>query len=70
MPAGRALDTGEIEALFRACNDGTNAGARDAAALALMFGMGMRRSREWPGPLAFMTIRLLATALWVRIRNE
>ena len=44
LPAGRALDAGEIEALFRACNDGKNAGARDAAALALMFGMGMRRS--------------------------
>ena len=29
--------------MFRAYSDGTNAGARDGTALALMFGMGMRR---------------------------
>ena len=52
LPAGRALDAAEIEALFRACNDGTPAGARDAAALALMFGMGMRRSEAACAQLA------------------
>ena len=44
LPAGRALDVGEIGALFAACADGTAAGARDAAAFALMFGCGLRRS--------------------------
>ena len=44
LPAGRALDAGEIGALFRACADGTPAGARDAAAFALMFGCGLRRA--------------------------
>ncbi len=44
LPAGRALDAGEITALFRACADGTPAGARDAAAFALMFGCGLRRA--------------------------
>ena len=44
LPAGRALDGGELTALFRACSDGTAAGARDAAAFALMFGCGLRRA--------------------------
>ena len=44
LPAGRALDAGEIEALFQACSDGTPGGARDGAALTLMFGMGIRRA--------------------------
>ena len=43
LPAGRALDGGELRALFDACADGTASGARDAAALALMFGCGLRR---------------------------
>ena len=42
-PAGRALEAGELRALFAACADGTAAGARDAAAFALMFGCGLRR---------------------------
>ncbi len=44
LPAGRALDAGELTALFRACADGTPAGARDAAAFSLMFGCGLRRA--------------------------
>ena len=44
LPAGRALDGGELQALFKACADGSSAGARDAAAFALMFGCGLRRS--------------------------
>ena len=43
LPAGRALDGGELRALFDTCADGTASGARDAAALALMFGCGLRR---------------------------
>ena len=52
LPADRVLDAREIEALFRACSDGTNAGARDGAALVLMFGMGMRRAKAAGAGLA------------------
>lgn len=44
LPAGRALDPGELRALFAACADGSPAGARDAAAFTLMFGCGLRRA--------------------------
>ena len=43
-PRGRALDGKELQALFGACNDGTPAGARDAAAFAMPFGCGLRRA--------------------------
>ena len=38
------LDPGELTALFQACDVETNAGARDAALLALLDGAGLRRS--------------------------
>lgn len=45
LPAGRALSQGEAIALFGACaSDRSPAGARDAAAFALMYGAGLRRS--------------------------
>ena len=44
LPPGRALDAHELARLCRACNDGTNAGARDVAIIALMAGMGLRRA--------------------------
>ena len=45
LPAGRALDVGELRALFQVCaDDATAAGARDAAIFALMFGAGLRRA--------------------------
>ena len=44
LPTGRALEGGKIRALFAACADGTPAGARDAAAFAMMFGMGLCRA--------------------------
>lgn len=44
LPAGRVLDGGELQALFAACADDSAAGARDAAAFALMFGCGLRRA--------------------------
>ena len=44
LPRGRALNAGEIRALFVACaTDRSPAGARDAAMLALLYGAGMRR---------------------------
>ena len=36
---GRSLDQSELAALFRACADGTTAGRRDAATIALLYGM-------------------------------
>jgi len=44
LPAGRELTSGEIFALMSACEqDTTNAGARDAAIIALMYSCGLRR---------------------------
>lgn len=45
LPRGRALSAGEIAALISSCNrDGSPAGARDAALVALLYGAGLRRS--------------------------
>ena len=45
LPRGRALNTGELRALFAACaRDESLAGVRDAAILALLYGAGLRRS--------------------------
>lgn len=45
LPRGRALDAGELHALFAACRaDLSPAGPRDAAVLALLYGCGLRRS--------------------------
>jgi len=44
LPAGRELTPGELSALMADCaNDMTPAGARDAAIIALMYGVGLRR---------------------------
>lgn len=42
--AGRAVTLGELMALVAACNDGTPAGARDAAMLGLAYAGGLRRA--------------------------
>ena len=45
LPKGRALSRGEIRTLFLECaKDQTQAGARDAALLAILYGCGLRRS--------------------------
>lgn len=41
---GRHLSTGEIGALITACQDGSKAGVRDAAIIAVGYGCGLRRS--------------------------
>ena len=44
LPAGRALDPGEVRALFEACAQAGPRAARDAALLAMLLGCGLRRS--------------------------
>ena len=44
LPAGRSLASAEINALFESCAGGDLLGARDAAAVALLYGGGLRRN--------------------------
>jgi site-specific recombinase XerD len=50
LAPGRALDLGELRALFRACRDADGpAGLRDAAALGLLYGAGLRAAEACRG---------------------
>src|SRR6266478_6855124 len=44
LPAGREVPMRELAKLFRACAEAGASGVRDAAALALLYGAGLRRS--------------------------
>lgn len=44
LPAGREVPIRELARLFRACASAGGSGVRDAAALALLYGCGLRRS--------------------------
>lgn len=44
LPAGRSVTRGELAALTDACADGTVAGVRDAAVIALLYTCGLRRA--------------------------
>lgn len=43
-PAGRYVPKGELAAMLDVCDDGTPAGVRDAAIIALLYGCGLRRA--------------------------
>lgn len=44
LPAGRAVQGGELAALMKACANGSNKGRRDAALIALLYSAGLRRA--------------------------
>jgi len=44
LPAGREVPIRELAKLFRACAEAGASGVRDAAAMALLYGAGLRRS--------------------------
>lgn len=44
LPQGRALAADEMTRLFQACDDASASGIRDAAAISILYGAGLRRS--------------------------
>ena len=71
LPRGRALSSGEVKGIFSACHDDSsgdlrtrNSGARDAALLAILYGVGLRRSEvvaldvsDYDGESGALTVR-------------
>jgi integrase len=56
LPAGRGVTPGELGAMMRACDDETDAGARDAAIIAVGYAAGLRRAE-----LASLTVAALVS---------
>ncbi len=66
---GRALDMGQVARLFGAAADGTPAGVRDAALLALLYGVGLRRAEAAAADLADLDVTGAET--WaLRVRGK
>ena len=64
LPAGRALDEGEVHALFSACANASPVAVRDAALIAILLGCGLRRAEAAQLDLAHLdrtaaTLRVL-----------
>ena len=60
LPAGRALVSDELAALFAAADDGTCAGSRDRALFTLLYAGGLRRAEA-----VSLRLSALDTTLWV-----
>jgi integrase/recombinase XerD len=63
VAAGRALESGEVAALFHSCSGTDPVNIRDAALLAVMYGGGLRRSElvglnvdQWDGAAGGLTV--------------
>ena len=74
LPAGRALDEGEVHALFSACANASPVAVRDAALIAILLGCGLRRAEAAQLDLAHLdrtaaTLRVLGKGNRERINH-
>ena len=71
LPAGREVRSGELDALMRVCAaDGSNAGRRDKALLAVLFGGGLRRNEVALLTLADYEAEIGRLRVWGKGRKE